>query len=65
MTWIIGEGIQNYKITLATVKYKVSSVIILSVFLTQDTATPLRARYILYSPWCPEMLHRFCIISPT
>jgi len=57
MPWIIGEGVQDDKIMLATIKDKIFLIIIFSGFLTQDTATFWGSLYIFYSPWCPNIFH--------
>jgi len=36
MSWIIGEGIHDYKIVLTTVKDKIRLVVVFLGFLTQD-----------------------------
>ena len=57
MSWVVGEGIQDYEVILAAVKDEVLLVVIFFRFLAQDAATFLRPRYILYSPWCPKLFH--------
>ena len=57
MPWIIGEGVQDYKIVLATIKDKICLVVIFRGFLAQDTAAFGGSLYIFYSPWCPKIFH--------
>ena len=57
MSWIIGEGVQDYKIVLATIKDKICLIVIFLGFLAQDTAAFWGSLYIFYSPWCPKIFH--------
>jgi len=57
MSGIIGEGIQDYKIVLSTIKDKICFIVILPGFLAQDTAAFRGSLYIFYSPWCPKIFH--------
>jgi len=57
MSWIIGEGVQNYEIVLATIKDKVCLIGIFPGLLAQDTAAFCGFLYIFYSPWCPKLFH--------
>jgi len=57
MPWIIGEGVQDYEIVLATIKDKIRLIVIFPGFLAQNTAAFRGSLYIFYSPWCPKLVH--------
>jgi len=62
MPWIVGEGVEDYEIMLATKKDEIRLIVILSGFLAQDAALFWGPLYIFYAPGRPQIFHQIYIV---